>query len=660
MRIGIIGYGAVAAVHAKGLLRWGADLRVVCGPNAEKAAAFASGNGIPKATSDPDSVFAECDAVIVASPSELHFEQALGVLQSGRHCLVELPACRSAREAEELRCAALAAKVVVQCAHTTRYLPGILRLQDWLRQRGPGEILHVESSRVIPPRRRSWIDDAVLHHAAHHVDLLLHWFGRLEAVACVAHPGLLRSQDAVLLGRLENGAPVSIGVSYTARIRETRLTIAGRDHTVRTDGFSFIESDDPGLLWRGDEDQTYEAAVEAQDRSFLQAAAGGQGGCRGRIHSGWRSVSIDFSPWEAEREDASTIGAVSPFLRTGEVARGYPRPRAGSLKWVRPMLTVKFFRNALAIAALCAAALPVSAADLRLGIIGTDVSHVIHFSRLLNKPGEADHIEGARIVAAYKGGSPDVESSRTRVDGYAADLAKTYGVEIVPDIPTLCSKVDGVLLESGDGRIHLEQAKLVFAAHKPVFIDKPLASTLEDAREIARLAKAAGVAWFSSSGLRFNELGTKYKYPDATGIEVWGPGPMEEHRHLDLSWYAIHPIETLYTLMGMGCEEVTRISGGDFKSGSDVVVGRWKDGRIGSVRTLRPSGGYGVVVFRPKAIVQSPPNPPFSYALLCRQIVDFFQTGRPPVPNEETLEIYAFMDAAQRSKEAAGKPMRLR
>ena len=84
-------------------------------------------------------------------------------------------------------------------------------------------------------------------------------------------------------------------------------------------------------------------------------------------------------------------------------------------------------------------------------------------------------------------------SSRTRVDKYAEDLADVYGVEIVPDIPTLCSKVDGVLLESGDGRIHLQQAKQVIAAGKPLFIDKPLASTLEDAREIAKLASAAGV-----------------------------------------------------------------------------------------------------------------------------------------------------------------------
>jgi hypothetical protein len=298
--------------------------------------------------------------------------------------------------------------------------------------------------------------------------------------------------------------------------------------------------------------------------------------------------------------------------------------------------------------------------DLRLGIIGTDVSHVIHFTRILNNPSDPDHIAGARVVAAYKGGSPDIVSSRTRVEGYAEQLSKQYGVEIIPDIPTLCSKVDAVLLESGDGRIHLSQARTVFAAHKPLFIDKPLASTLEDAREIARLAKAADVPWFSSSGLRFNDVVTSMKTRDAFAVGVWGPGPMEEHHYLDLSWYGIHPIEMLYTLMGTGCEEVTRISGVDFQSGSDVVVGKWKDGRIGTARILRPSGGYGVIIFRPGKIMQSPADFPFSYAPLVKQIVTFFQTRKAPVPNEETLEIFAFMDAAQRSKESGGKPMRLR
>jgi len=297
------------------------------------------------------------------------------------------------------------------------------------------------------------------------------------------------------------------------------------------------------------------------------------------------------------------------------------------------------------------------AADIRLGIIGTDTSHVPAFTQMLNsEPGAKDHIPGARVVAAYKGGSPDIESSISRVDQYAEEVHAKYGVEIVPDIATLLSKVDAVLLTSVDGRTHLAQARPVIAAHKPFFIDKPLASTLEDAREIARLAQEAGLPWFSSSSLRFGEIGATMKFADATGATTWGPGPLEPHHALDLSWYAIHPIELLYALLGPGCESVTRTS----TEGADVIVGRWKDGRLGTVRAIRPYSDYGAVVFRAKEIVEAKPQGAGSYAPLVREIVKFFQTGRPPVSNEETLEIFAFMDAAQRSKEQGGKPVALR
>jgi hypothetical protein len=307
-------------------------------------------------------------------------------------------------------------------------------------------------------------------------------------------------------------------------------------------------------------------------------------------------------------------------------------------------------------AILLGCTLALSAADLRIGIIGTDTSHVPAFTRLLNDPSTPDHIPGARVVAAYKGGSPDLESSHTRVDKFAEEIRTKWNVEIVPDIPTLCKKVDAVLLESVDGRKHLEQARQVIACGKPLFIDKPLASTLSDAKEIDKLAKAANVPWFSSSSLRYSEVGTSMKFDDTTGVITWGPGPFDKTHQLDLSWYAIHPIELLYTLMGPGCEEVTRIA----TEGADVVVGRWKDGRLGTVRANRPSGGYGAVVFRTKAVVQSPPKFASSYVPLVREAVKFFQTGKPPVPNEETIEIFAFMDAAQRSKESGGKPVKLR
>jgi hypothetical protein len=298
---------------------------------------------------------------------------------------------------------------------------------------------------------------------------------------------------------------------------------------------------------------------------------------------------------------------------------------------------------------------PVLAADLKLGMIGTDTSHVIAFTKAFNGPPGSGHVDGARVVAAYKGGSPDVESSHTRVDKFAEQLKTEWNVEFVDEIAQLCPKVDAILLESVDGRTHLEQARQAFTCGKPVFIDKPLASTLEDAREIARLARDAGVPWFSSSSLRWSEIATTLKHEDATGVLTWGPGPTEPHHYLDLSWYAIHPVETLYALMGPGCVEVTRT----VSETGDIIVGRWQDGRLGTVRTQPQSWKYGAVVFRPESVEQSHPDMKSSYIPMLWEVVKFFRTGTPPVPNEETLEIFAFMDAAQKSKEQGGKPVKL-
>lgn len=302
--------------------------------------------------------------------------------------------------------------------------------------------------------------------------------------------------------------------------------------------------------------------------------------------------------------------------------------------------------------------LPVSAraAELRLGLVGTDTSHVIGFATAFNDPSSPEHVPGARIVAAFKGGSPDLPQSRDRIEAFSRQLQEKYGIEIVGTIAELCARVDGVLLTSVDGRVHLAQAREIINAHKPMFIDKPLAATLEDAREIARLAKQAGVPWFSTSTLRYSVAGLKTA--DLNGADVWGPGPLEEHHPLDLSWYAIHEAEMLFTLLGTGCEDVTRVESAD----TAVVACRWKDGRIGTMRALRPYSDYGVVVFRKDGKGQTSQTTAVRTTTgeLDRDLLKFFTSGVPPVPNDETLELMAFLDAAQRSKEAGGKPMRLR
>jgi len=312
-------------------------------------------------------------------------------------------------------------------------------------------------------------------------------------------------------------------------------------------------------------------------------------------------------------------------------------------------------RKLLLLVSLALAA-PAAAADLKLGVVGTDTSHVTGFAAAFNDPASPQHVPGARIVAAYRGGSPDLPSSRDRIDNFTNQLKTKYGVEIVATIAELCARVDGVLLTSVDGRVHLAQAREIVAARKPMFIDKPLASTLNDAREIARIAKAAGVPWFSTSTLRYGIA--PLKNGDISGLDVWGPGPLEEHHQLDLSWYAIHEAEMLFTVLGRGCQEVTRTATAD----ADVVTCRWRDGRIGTMRALRPSAEYGAVIFRKnakghdsemKAVTALP-------RALDEELVKFFQTGVPPVPNEDTLELMAFLDAAQRSKDAGGRPMPLR
>lgn len=295
-------------------------------------------------------------------------------------------------------------------------------------------------------------------------------------------------------------------------------------------------------------------------------------------------------------------------------------------------------------------------AQTKVGIIGTDTSHVIAFTKIINDPSSPDHVTGAKVVAAFKGGSPDVESSHTRVDKYADELKTKWGLEIVDSISALCGKVDAILLESVDGRKHLPQFKEAVKCKKPVFIDKPLASTLADARAIAKLAKDNNVPFFSTSSLRYSDAVLQYKSDANQGVITWGPGPTEEHHYLDLSWYGIHPVEMLFALMGPGCQTVTRV---ESPSMTEVTC-LWKGGRMGTVRTLRPYGGYGAVIFREKEVIQSGPKMKVNYAPMLKEIVGFFQTGKPPVDPELTLEIFAFMDAAQKSKEQGGKPVMLK
>jgi predicted dehydrogenase len=322
-----------------------------------------------------------------------------------------------------------------------------------------------------------------------------------------------------------------------------------------------------------------------------------------------------------------------------------------------------FFRKIAGPAPLAAAVFlcaSLHAADLRIGIIGTDTSHVPAFSRTFNDPSYPGHLKGARVTVAFKGGSPDIESSRTRVDRFAQEISEKYGVKIVPTIKELAEQVDAIMIESVDGRVHLEQARAVFPYRKPVFIDKPIAGSLRDTIELVRLAREMNVPLFSSSSLRYKKTLDKLKaasFGELRGAVSTGPAHKEEH-HPDLYWYGIHPTEALYAVMGTGCESVVRTA----TDNTDVVTGTWRGGRVGVLYGIRnASSPYRVTVFGTKGVVDQEPEPrgSGSYDGLAKEILQFFQTKKSPVPLDETLEIFAFMEAADESKRRGGSPVKL-
>jgi hypothetical protein len=292
----------------------------------------------------------------------------------------------------------------------------------------------------------------------------------------------------------------------------------------------------------------------------------------------------------------------------------------------------------------------VEARELRVGIIGLDTSHAPEFVRLLNKKDDPQHVPGCRVVAACHEAGREVGGNGGRVPKYTADV-RGMGVEIVDGIDQLLPRVDAVLLETNDGRQHLGQAVPVLVAGKPIFIDKPITASLADAIALQRLAERRGTPMFSSSALRFGPATAAVRggsIGPIVGCDTFSPCTLEP-THPDLFWYGIHGCESLFTVMGPGCEWVSR----NYSEEGDFVIGTWKDGRIGTFRGLRRAARtYGGTAFGEKATAAVGAFE--GYRPLVVEIVKFLQSGRPPVAAAETLEIVAFMEAADESKRQAG------
>jgi len=323
--------------------------------------------------------------------------------------------------------------------------------------------------------------------------------------------------------------------------------------------------------------------------------------------------------------------------------------------WANVTIVLAALINCFAVVPSIAADAPLrdESIPLRVGVIGLDTSHSIAFTKAMNASPGNPLMRNCRVTVAYPYGSKDLKESNIRIPGYVEEMQK-LGIKIADSIEQLLAEVDAVLLETNDGNPRLKQMQQILAAGKPVFMDKPVAAKLSDVLAIYIAAKDAKVPVFSSSSLRFAggvQEARNGDFGKVLGCETYSPCSLEP-THSDLYWYGIHGVEMLYTCMGTGCESVTRIS----SEGFDVVVGKWSDGRIGTFRGIRQGkSGYGGTVFGEKAI--APIGPYKGYDPLVVAIAHFFRTHESPVSVDETIELYAFMTAADQSKSQGGVPV---
>jgi hypothetical protein len=288
---------------------------------------------------------------------------------------------------------------------------------------------------------------------------------------------------------------------------------------------------------------------------------------------------------------------------------------------------------------------------IKLGLLDFDTSHAVEFVKRLNHKGIAEDqwVNGAEVVVGCPGTSKIMPE---RIPGYTEEIKK-LGVPLVDKPEDMIGKVDGMLIESQEGGAHWERARPFLEAGLPCYIDKPFTCGTADARKIVELAANKNVPVFSASSLRYAPELAQFvaddKHGKVIGALSYGPAPLfdkDATLNPGLYHYGIHAVEVLYTVMGPGCERVVCTHEKD----ADVVTGQWRDGRLATVRGIRAGkSDYGCLAFTEQGVKPVPIGTRYIYRELLKKVVELFETKKPPLDVAVTVEIVAFIEAANKS-----------
>jgi 2-hydroxy-4-carboxymuconate semialdehyde hemiacetal dehydrogenase len=228
MRIALAGAGAFGTKHLDGLaVIDGVTVTSVVSRRLKQAEEVARKYGVGHASTDLDEVLArgDVDAVILATPTQLHARQAITAMRAGKHVQVEIPLADNWADAQEVDRTAHATGLVCMVGHTRRFNPS----HQWIRRRiaaGELSIQQMEVQTYFFRRKnlnalgepRSWTDHLLWHHAAHTVDLFQYQTGEdiqiAHAMQGPIHPELGIAMDMSIQLRTPEGRICTLSLSF--------------------------------------------------------------------------------------------------------------------------------------------------------------------------------------------------------------------------------------------------------------------------------------------------------------------------------------------------------------------------------------------------------------------------------------------------------------
>lgn len=307
------------------------------------------------------------------------------------------------------------------------------------------------------------------------------------------------------------------------------------------------------------------------------------------------------------------------------------------------------------------------APPVRVGVLGLDNYQAVAYAQLFNDPQASGDLAGVKVVCAVPLGSDDIQESVDSLPKWREQI-QSFGVELVESVDEMLRRCDAAMIMSLDGRKHLEQARGVLEAKKPLYIGRPLAAALPDVIKIFRVAQETGTPCWSSSQHRFSPgFSGMRNHPEVgpvVGCDVYGGCTAEPH-HAELFWHAVHGIDTLYAIMGPGCVSLTCAA----SEAADFITGVWQDGRVGTFRGIKQGAlKYSATVFGETGVSTAgiyghgapvkgivPTDDEYmGYKGIALAMGKFYRGGPVPVSPEETTEVFAFMEAAHESKRQGG------